>query len=47
MDALKWLLNACLVIAFMFLGLRAQPSKDKQEDAKPKNSIVLNLLAKF
>lgn len=44
MDTLKWLLNASLLIAFMFLGLKAQPKKDNPDADKSQNSVIMRIL---
>ena len=41
MDYLKWLLNASLMLAFIFLGLKSAPqSDDSKEDGKNKQAIA-------
>ena len=44
MDALKWLLNASLLIAFMFLGLKAEDKKDNSNGEKSQNSVIMRLI---
>jgi hypothetical protein len=44
MDALKWLLNASLLIAFMFLGMKAQPQEEETDNSKPQKSVIVRLL---
>jgi len=44
MEVLKWLLNASLMIAFMFLGMKAQPQKDDTDNQKPTNSVIVRLI---
>ncbi len=44
MDTLKWLLKASLLIAFMFLGLKAKPKQDKSDEEKPSNSVILRMI---
>ncbi|MBL4854571.1 hypothetical protein JYT93_00985 [bacterium AH-315-J19] len=42
---IKWLLNVTLLLAFMFLGLKAQPKPDDAEDKKPKKPAILRILS--
>jgi len=44
MDALKWLLNASLLIALMFLGMKAQPQEDDGDGEKSQKSVLIRLL---
>jgi len=44
MDVLKWLLNASLLIAFMFLGMQAQPQEDDGDGKKSQKSVLTRLL---
>ena len=44
MNALKWLLNASLMIAFMFLGMKAEPQKDDPDNKKESKSIIVRLI---
>jgi len=39
MDMLKWLLKASLLVAMMFLGLKAEPSKSNNDKKNAVTSI--------
>jgi len=41
---IKWLLNMTLLLAFMFLGLKAQPKPNDADDEKPKKPVILRIL---
>lgn len=44
MDVLKWLLKVSIMIAFMFLGLKAQPKHDNSDNNKRDKSALIRIL---
>jgi len=40
MDALKWILKASLMVAIMFLGLKAETDKDGDEKQNTVASLI-------
>lgn len=44
MKKLKWLLNLLLVMAFMLLGLKLTPKKDKPDNKDKKSAIIWLLI---
>ncbi|MCF6221807.1 MAG: hypothetical protein L3J65_11910 [Robiginitomaculum sp.] len=44
MDTLKWLLNASLLIAFMFLGLKAEDKKNHKDGEKSQKSVMMRII---
>ena len=44
MDALKWLVKISLLIALIFLGLRAAPNNQPADENKDKEASILFFL---
>jgi hypothetical protein len=42
MDFLKWVLKTSLVLALMFLGLKADPQKDNSDDQSNNQGVAIS-----
>ena len=44
MDFLKWLFNACFIIALMFLGIKSEPKDTPSDNDTLKNPSTVHRL---